>query len=154
MIFREITIDDIPDLFRIRTATWDSESPAEEMATLGITPQAVERMLINGSHQGWICEKDAMPVGFAMGNRENGEMWVIAVLKEYEARGIGKRLLGLVEDWLWSQGWDESWLTTYQDEAIRAVGFYRSLGWTDWKIDERQNRYMRKSRPVKVTQLS
>jgi ribosomal protein S18 acetylase RimI-like enzyme len=53
-------------------------------------------------------------------------MWVIAVLKEYEGNGIGRRLLRLVEDWLFSEGWDELWLTTDRDETLRAVGFYRT----------------------------
>ena len=63
-----------------------------------------------------------------MGNKETGEMWVIAVLREYEGRGIGRQLLRLVEEWLYSQGWKEVWLTTDPDENFRAVGFYRHEG--------------------------
>ena len=58
-----------------------------------------------------------------MGNLKTGEMWVIAVLREFEGRGIGRQLLARVEDWLRSEGWDEIWLTTDVDESLRAVGF-------------------------------
>lgn len=82
-----------------------------------------------------------------MGNQQTGEMWVIAVLPDYENRGVGRRLLTLVEDWLWSTGWKALWLTTAPDENFRAVGFYRRLGWVDWKF-ENGDRFMRKNRPL------
>jgi ribosomal protein S18 acetylase RimI-like enzyme len=147
MDFREIEVRDIPALFRVRRATWHTDNAEQEMTALGITEDAVRKVMLSGSHKGWLCEVAGQVVGFAMGGRTNGEMWVIAVLKEHEGKGIGKKLLKLVEDWLWSEGWDEIWLTTDPDEEVRAVGFYRRLGWTDWKFDERDNRYMRKTRP-------
>jgi GNAT superfamily N-acetyltransferase len=103
-------------------------------------------MLECGSHKGWLCESDEQVVGFAMGNRENGEMWVIAVLKEHEGKGIGKTLLRFVEEWLWSEGWEDIWLTTDLDERDRAVGFYRRLGWQDWKLE--RDRYMKKYKNI------
>ena len=78
-------------------------------------------------------------------NKTSGEMWVIAVLNKHEGKGIGKKLLTLVEDWLWSEGWKEIWLTTDPDETDRAVGFYRHLGWKDWKLEK--DRHMRKRKP-------
>jgi ribosomal protein S18 acetylase RimI-like enzyme len=86
---------------------------------------------------------DDRVVGFAMGNRVNGEMWVIAVLPYYEGRGIGAELLRRVEDWLWSQGWSEIWLTTDVDPALRAYGFYRRQGWIDHEIRDGA-RFMKK----------
>ena len=80
-----------------------------------------------------------------MGKRETGEMWVIAVLEEFENRGIGRKLLTAVEDWLFSAGWKEIWLTTDVDETLRAVGLYRHLGWEDVKLDG--DRFMKKSAP-------
>ena len=142
MVYREIMLEDIPELFRVRIATWHTPNGQKELEQLGITPDSVEEMMSSGSHRGWLCEERGQVVGFAMGNRLNGEMWVIAVLKEHENRGIGKELLKQVETWLADEGWDESWLTTDPDETDRAVGFYKHLGWTDWKID--RNRYMKK----------
>ncbi|MCD4652544.1 GNAT family N-acetyltransferase [bacterium] len=136
MTFREIIIEDIPELFRVRVATWHTLNGQQELDQLGITPASVQKMMEFGSHRGWLCAYHDQVVGFAMGNRLNGEMWVIAVLKEYENRGIGKRLLNHVEQWLASEGWHEVWLTTDLDENDRAVGFYKHLGWTDLTFDQ------------------
>ena len=142
--FREITAADIPAIFDVRVATWHNENGQQEMTRLGITPTSVETMM-NSTHRGWLCESGDRVVGFAMGNIESGEMWVIAVLKQFEGHGIGKELLRLVEQWLFSGGWSEIWLTTDVDESLRAVGFYRHLGWVDWKFDD-GDRFMKKLR--------
>jgi ribosomal protein S18 acetylase RimI-like enzyme len=91
-----------------------------------------------------VAERGEQIVGFVMGNKQTGEMWVIAVLPEYENLGIGRHLMSLVEGWLWAEGWQEIWLTTDPDETYRAVGFYRHLGWVDWKLG-RDERFMRKT---------
>lgn len=145
MNFREIEPGDMPAIFAVRVATWHNPNGKEEMTRMGITPESVLGKMAD-SHRGWLCETEGKVVGFAMGNRRNGELWVIAVLAEFESKGIGRRLLTLVEDWLWSEGWKEIWLTTDTAETYRAVGFYRKLGWTDWKF-ESGNRFMRKQRP-------
>lgn len=138
---RPISETDIPDLFRLRIATWENDRGAEELENLGITPQSVAEKL-HTTHCGWIATCGPESVGFAMGNRKTGELWVIAVLPEFEGRGIGRRLMAAVENDLAKAGWNEIWLTTYRDDSWRAVGFYRRLGWKDWKIDD--DRYMRK----------
>ncbi len=140
---RPIREDDMQAIFDVRVATWHNEHGREEMTQLGITPQFV-RDGMKKSLRGWLCEIDSQAVGFAMGDKANGEMWVIAVLKEFEGLGIGKRLLQEVEQWLFSEGWHEIWLTTDPDETIRAVGFYRHLGWSDWKVEQDGDRFMRK----------
>ena len=83
-------------------------------------------------------------VGFAIGDRSSGEMWVIAVLPGHIGRGIGGALLEKVEAWLFSEGCSELWLTTDVDTRLRAYSFYKKHGWTDWKI-ENGLRYMRKT---------
>ncbi len=142
MTYREIASEDMQAIFDVRVATWHNEHGQEELTRMGITHESVrERM--KDSHRGWLCEVGGRVVGFAMGDRKTGEMWVIAVLREHEGQGVGKRLLALVEEWLRREGWREIWLTTDTDENFRAVGFYRRQGWEDWKI-EGENRFMRK----------
>jgi ribosomal protein S18 acetylase RimI-like enzyme len=104
------------------------------MLRLGITPETV-RELLRRSHRGWVAEQEHRIVGSTMGNRQTGKRWVIAVLPEFENRGIGNHLMALVEAWLWSAGLPETGLTTDPDDAFRAVGFYRRLGWRDWKFE-------------------
>jgi ribosomal protein S18 acetylase RimI-like enzyme len=142
MKFREIEKIDVPDLFAVRTATAENALTLEQLEQLGINEDSVSKML-GTSHRGWLCEVDNRIVAFAMGNKENGKMWVIAVLPNYEGRGIGSGLLRLVEDWLWSKGWDEIWLTTDVDTSLRAYGFYKKQGWMDSEIRDGL-RYMKK----------
>jgi ribosomal protein S18 acetylase RimI-like enzyme len=146
VVFREIHPDDMQVIFDVRIAAWHNDRGREEMTSLGITHDSVREMM-KQSHRGWLCEIDLNVVGFAMGNKQNGEMWAIAVLREHEGKGIGERLLGLVESWLFSEGWAEIWLTTDPDETIHAVGFYRHLGWSDWKVEPDGDRFMKRQKP-------
>ncbi len=143
--FRIIKPEDLPTIFDVRVATWHNDHGREELTQMGITIDSVTEMM-RTTHRGWLCEVENNIVGFAMGNKQTAEMWVIAVLKDYEARGIGRALLTRVEDWLFEQGHQEAWLTTDPDETCRAVGFYRHCGWQDWKF-EHGDRYMKKYRP-------
>ena len=145
ILLREIEISDIPQLFSVRIATWHNPRGAIELQELGITPLSVEKLL-RTSHKGWLCESEGKVIGFAIGDRSTGELWVIAVLKQFEGLGIGRRLLSEVEAWLRSSGWKRIWLTTDTDERFRAVGFYRRMGWMDWKI-ESGDRFMQKLFP-------
>lgn len=150
MKYREINKSDVPFLFAVRVATRENALSREQLSKLGIDNESVS-MMIGTSHRGWLCEVDHRVVGFAMGNRENGEMWVIAVLPGYEGRGIGAELLKRVEDWLWSEGWNDIWLTTDVDTSLRAYGFYKRQGWVDVEIKDHL-RYMKKTNPNNIMQ--
>ena len=78
-----------------------------------------------------------------MGDSEAKELTVIAMLPDYEKKGIGKQLLNKVETWLRSAGSKSIWLTTDIDPKLRAYTFYIKNGWQDWKI-ENGLRYMTK----------
>jgi len=150
LTFREIILADVPSLFVVRVATRQNAYTMEELARLGITGEFVS-IMIDTTHRGWLCEEDGRVIGFAMGNRESGEMWVVAVLPECEGRGVGAELLTRVENWLWSEGWDEIWLTTDMDSSLRAYGFYRKLDWVDREIRDGL-RYMKKTNPKNAGQ--
>ncbi len=144
MRYRAIEVADIEDLIQVRISTDENTYTLEGLRALGITFETVKEKLLS-THRGWLCEVDDKVVGFAMGDRSSGEMWVIAVLPEYIRRGIGSRLLALVEGWLWECGCLRLWLTTDIDTALRAYAFYLKNGWEDEKI-EGGLRYMTKSR--------
>ena len=97
-----------------------------------------------GSYKGWLCEEQGPVVGFAIGDRSSGEMWVIAVLPGHIGRGIGGALLEKVEAWLFSEGCSELWLTTDLDTRLRAYHSTRSTAGATGKI-ENGHRYMRKT---------
>lgn len=121
-LYREITPNDMPAIFRVRLATRENAYTLEELKAMGITPESVTAK-IREDYKGWLCESDVEVVGFSMGNRVSGEMWVIAVLPEFERMGIGKTLLRLVEDWMFAEGSTVLWLTTDIDPTLRAYGY-------------------------------
>jgi len=140
---RPIAISDISETFRVGTATDENRLTSAQLTALGITESSVSEKLL-GSYKGWLCEEQGSVVGFAIGDRSSGEMWVIAVLPGHIGRGIGGALLEKVEAWLFSEGCSELWLTTDLDTRLRAYSFYKKHGWSDWKIENRL-RYMRKT---------
>jgi ribosomal protein S18 acetylase RimI-like enzyme len=138
--FREITAADVPALFYVRPRTRQNALTFEELQRLGINPQSVTESL-EKTTKGWLCEDSGRVVAFSMADRATGEFLVIAVLPDYEGKGIGGKLMASAEEWLAASGCKRAWLSTDLDIRLRAYGFYRKLGWTDWKI-ERGNRYM------------
>jgi GNAT superfamily N-acetyltransferase len=128
MIFRKVEPKDIPELFKVRTAMRENSKTMEALAAMGITAGSTIEAMTH-SVAGWLCEISGKMVGFSMGNKDTGEMLVVAVLPEYEKKGIGKRLMELVEDWLFLHGHEELWLLENPDPNIRAHVFYRRLGW-------------------------
>ena len=145
MNFRQIVETDVRELIAVRAATRENALSREQLEEMGITEASVSEMM-QRTHRGWLCEAEGRIVGFAMGNGETGEMWVIAVLPEFWGRGIGGRLIASVENWLWSRGHDEAWLTTDKDTSLRAYGFYLRQGWSDSKLSK-GCRYMIKRNP-------
>jgi ribosomal protein S18 acetylase RimI-like enzyme len=112
----------------------------EELERLGITPRTVTESLAKSTN-GWVCVAAGEVVAFCMADRATGELLVVAVLPEYEGMGVGGRLMALAEAWLTESGCQRAWLTTDLDTTLRAYGFYRKRGWTDWKM-ERGLRWM------------
>ena len=133
--FRTIADGDVGALFDVRTRTRENTYTLAELHRLGITPASVRDRLAT-TFAGWLCADGDRVVAFAMADRSSGELWVIAVLPEYEGRGIGGELMRRAEEWLWTSGCERAWLTTDVDTSLRAYGFYRHRGWTDWKIDD------------------
>jgi ribosomal protein S18 acetylase RimI-like enzyme len=134
MRYREIIAADAPDLLDVRTRTRENTYTHEQLQRLGITAESVAGKLAT-SFKGWLCIDGDHVVAFCIADRSTGELWVIAVLPQYEGKGIGNKLMGLAEQWLWASGCRRAWLTTDVDTQLRAYGFYRQRGWTDWKLE-------------------
>lgn len=121
--FRRAVAADIPDIMRIRLAV--RENTLSDPAL--VTPAMCEDYL-DTLGRGWVCEDDGVIVGFSYAARRDASIWALFVLPEHEGRGIGKRLLQLAVDWLFSLGHDEVVLGTSVD--TRADRFYAAQGWT------------------------
>ena len=132
-MIREILDNDFVSLFGVRVATRENAMSLQELGSIGITEESM-KLAIKGFHRGWLYEVGGRPVGFAMGDYEASEFTVIAILPEYEYRGIGRQLLTKVENWLQLKGCEEIWLTTDIDTNLRAYGFYKKYGWQDKEV--------------------
>jgi ribosomal protein S18 acetylase RimI-like enzyme len=129
LIFRPTQPSDVDACFTVRAHTRQSPIPREHLAAMGITPESTVGDLRSGRIRGWVCEADGQIVGFCSGDCQTGEVLVLAVLPEYERRGVGRRLLAEVVDALRATGHGRLWLAAAADPTIRAHGFYRALGW-------------------------
>jgi len=140
--------EDVGEVLRVRTLTRENALTMEELADRDITPESTARLL-SEDVKGWVCEESGQILGFAMGDAHSGEVLVLAVLAQHERCGIGRHLLSVVQDWLFSRGHSELWLLENPDPAIRAYGFYRSLGWipTGEVRGEEQVLKLRRDRP-------
>jgi GNAT superfamily N-acetyltransferase len=93
--------------------------------------------MASGRTKGWVCLDSSTVVGFCNGDAETGEVLVLAVLPDYERRGIGTYLLSRIVEWLRSVGSNTIWLAASPDPRKRAHDFYRSRGWEpNGEIDE------------------
>jgi ribosomal protein S18 acetylase RimI-like enzyme len=127
--FRQMTVEDVPATFSVRTSTVENAITMERLESdYAITPQSLTDSM-GRDVKGWVCTDSGTVVGFAMGNHTTAEVLVVAVRPEYEGRGIGKKVLASVRDWLFDAGHEEIWLLATPDPRLRAYGFYHSLGW-------------------------
>lgn len=134
MRFQEIQPEDVKEVIILRTMVKENVLTMADLIRLGITEDEVIRK-IRTDYKGWLCRVNERIVGFCIGNRRDGEMWVIAVLPEFERRGIGRQLMILLQDWLFENN-DALWLTTEDNANNRAYGFYESLGWKKIESDK------------------
>jgi GNAT superfamily N-acetyltransferase len=76
------------------------------------------------------ARRDArLVVGYVFADKNSGEIVVLALLPEWEARGIGKRLLDMIVTDLAKLGFRRLFLGCSADPRVRSYGFYRHLGW-------------------------
>lgn len=152
IFFRKITPADVETLFVLRGKVRENPLSVTELAAKGITPQSVTAAL-GDRLEGYLCEESDRMVGFAMADLKAGELSVIAVLPEYEGRGIGRELLRRTEEALWAAGYTSIWLWTWANRATRAVRLYQSAGWVEYEIKGHQL-FMNKKKSGAVSQRS
>jgi GNAT superfamily N-acetyltransferase len=137
---------DVEDLFDIRTSVRENHQSRAELEKIGVTPATVAVMLRTDS-AAWIAEAKGYPVGFSMANGSEAVVFAMFIRPGFEGLGIGRELMRLAEDWLFS-GADEIWLTTGADPTLRAHGFYRHLGWTAAEaVPDGQIKYIKRRSP-------
>lgn len=123
MIFREATLDDIPQIQIVRHSVRENTLSDPSLVT---DADCAEFLTVRG--KGWVCEVDGQIVGFSIVDLLERNIWALFLHPEFEGRGIGRQLHDLMLDWYFSQSRDTVWLGT--SPGTRAEGFYHKAGWT------------------------
>ena len=121
---------DLPSFFEIRTSVRENEMSMEELASQGVTPQTLPA-LMDEHARAWVAEKDSKVMAFVIASSPEARIVAMFVRPGHERQGLGRQLMHLAEEWLFSEGCEEIWLVTDDDERVRANGFYRHLGWQE-----------------------
>ena len=127
--FRLAVPDDVPECLVVRGKTRQNPASEELLRSFGITAASWAENVRSGALPGHVCIVDRNIVGFCFGVRETGEIQVLAMLPEFENRGIGRTLLDMTARELANQGHTRLFLACSPDPASRSYGFYRHLGW-------------------------
>ncbi len=126
---RRMRPEDVAGALEMRGRTRENAVGREELETLYGVTEATLRAEMAGHLSGWVAEAEGVIVGFSMGNAATGEVGVVALLPDWEGRGIGRALLSGVMDTLIAAGHRRLWLLANPDPGVRASGFYARLGW-------------------------
>lgn len=122
---RPATPADVSGIFHVRTSVSENVLSRAELADLGITEEAIADMIAT-SPCAWVAVQDDVVVGFSMIDADEGSLFAAFVLPAYEGTGIGRQLVEVAEQQLFTCH-ETSWLET--GKTTRAAGFYRHLGW-------------------------
>lgn len=120
---------DVADCIVIRGQTRENAVSVARLAALGITYDSWSESVRSGALPGLVCCDGARIIGYCFGDRATGEVVVLALLPDFENRGIGRQLLNRVVAELIRAGHTRLFLGCSADSASRSYGFYRHLGW-------------------------
>lgn len=118
---RQATPEDIPAMHHVRMSVRENRLISGQ-----ITPEEYLEE-IESTGRGWVVEVEEEIVGFAVGNRVNGNIWALFVHPDHEGRGYGRALHEAMIVWLRDHGPEQLWLTT--DPNTRAHRLYERAGW-------------------------
>lgn len=122
MIFRQAREADIFAMSTVRLAVNENRLRDPTRITYGMYVDYLEQL-----GRSWVCEIDGAIAGFACADQVESSIWALFVDPAHEGRGIGKQLLALMVDYLFSLGHETITLSTGAD--TRAAAFYALQGW-------------------------
>lgn len=127
--YRRAVVADAADCVLLRGRTRENAVSAQRLADVGITVESWGNDIHTGKLPGHVCTHQGELVGYCFGDRDTGEVVVLALLPAFEGQGIGKELLSRVVQDLVAAGHVSLFLGCSDDPASRSFGFYRHLGW-------------------------
>lgn len=124
MIFREAQVNDIKQIQLVRNAVKENV-----LSDPSLVPDNDVEEFITNRGKGWVCEIDGTIVGFAIADLVKNNIWALFMHPDFENKGIGKKLHGMMMDWYFVQTNEPVWLGTAPNS--RAEKFYRLQGWKE-----------------------
>lgn len=124
MIYREITIADIPEIMEVRFAVKENTLSNPDLVT---SDDCMEFITQRG--KGWVCEIDGRVIGFSIVDMRDLNIWALFIDPDFEKKGIGRKLHDMMLDWYFDQTRQTVWLST--SPKTRAESFYKKAGWTE-----------------------
>ena len=128
--YRAAQPDDAAVCLDIRGRTRQNAVSAEFLRSIGITLETWTEGIRSGALPGHVCLVDGDIVGYCFGDRDTGEIVVLALLPDAAKRGFGRELLSRMVAELSRLGHTRLFLGCSRDPRSRSYGFYRHLGWT------------------------
>lgn len=128
--YRPAVSDDAEECVVVRGKTRQNAASEEWLRSIGITSKSWGEGIHSGVLPGHVCTFDGNIVGYCFGDRETGEIVVLALLPDFENRGIGRELLNRVIKEFAELGHTRLFLGCSTDPTSRSYGFYRHLGWS------------------------
>jgi ribosomal protein S18 acetylase RimI-like enzyme len=129
LLFRPAVPSDAVECIQVRGRTRENAISEARLRSAGITVESWAREIEEGSLPGFVCESAGSIVGYCFGATDTGEVVVLALLPDFERRGLGRELLDMVVQRLRADGHRRLFLGCSTDPSCRAHGFYRHLGW-------------------------
>ena len=124
MTIREATVQDIPQIQRVRNSVKENTLSDPNLVT---DRDCEEFITVRG--KGWVSGIDGEIVGFAIVDLKEHNIWAFFMDPRFEKQGIGRRLHDTMLDWYFAQTRQTVWLGT--DFHTLAEGFYRKAGWKE-----------------------
>lgn len=131
--YRPASPQDAAECVVLRGKTRENAFSEEQLRSIGVTAKSWGENIESGALPGHVCTVDGNIVGYCFGARATGEIEVLAILPDFENRGIGRELLNRTIRELAELGHSRLFLGCSPDPNSRSYGFYRHLGWRSTK---------------------
>ncbi len=129
LTYRPALSEDAAECVALRGRTRQNAISEEQLRSIGVTVRTWGENIASGALPGQVCVVDDNIVGYCFGDRETGEIVVLALLPDFENCGIGRELLHRTVEELAAHGHSRLFLGCSPDPRSRSYGFYRHLGW-------------------------
>lgn len=127
--FRKALAEDAAECVIVRGQTRQNAFNEEQLRSIGVTVESWAEEIRSGALPGHVCTVDGAIVGYCFGKSATGEIVVLAILPDFEDRGIGRELLSRTVNDLGKHGHSRLFLGCSPYPESRSYGFYRHLGW-------------------------